>query len=579
MMDEHVPCEPDLRAPFCKEDRDLSLSTWMGISGAAISTGLGRNTSLGLALLAGLSNLRLGVWWTPVTRSPWRILVSPTQWVQVYLVREFLGLFRGPATVRPGKDLSPEDISKEARKPKPWWWRCIDDPIEMLRGQNSQRLYLTDGGHFENSGVYELVRRRVPMIIACDNGADPDYRFEDIVDLTRKLRIDLNADLEFLPWNRLNELFGEKGVYRSLFGEISELLAYSREKLGQGPYAAVARVRIAEQPGVVDEHGVPLPAFLGTLVLIKPRLSGLEMLDLLDYNRANVKFPQQSTGDQFFDEAQWESYYRLGEHIAGLIFSDSLTNPEGERDEKSEPRWLPYRMEPIRVDNFSWFGEDWSPVASEREQAEKKDDKAFTLSVSENPGTSSKGGGGLAAGLASFSYAQLLTTGVASLGALGATLGISHSLTSTVITEMRPGNETSLSMSIDEKSRDILSQGIAVRLDPGISAQLDTIIEKLDALLGQQPGPGPGQPDDAILYKLEEIRALLARIAARPDPAALERLQTELRGLRGDVRALSISSPDLAVLGTKLDEIIRALGEVKAAVNRSSPRQNSRSGQ
>ncbi|WP_162527189.1 patatin-like phospholipase family protein [Sphingomonas solaris] len=287
---------------------DLPLSLWVAVSGAAFSTALGSNTSLGFSLLAGLSNLRLGYWWTPLASTRW-LIGRPMQWVQRYLVTEFFARFSGIAATR---------------------W------------------YLTDGGHFENSGVYELARRRVPLIVACDNGADPDYYFEDIVNLTRKLRIDFDTDLNFLPRAQLDLLLGARSAPRAIFGELSELVRVSKDQSSRGPYAAIARIRAPAKPG--------RPAYLGTLILLKPRLSGLEMADLLDYHRTNRDFPQQATSDQFFDEAQWESYYRLGITIADHVFAPPPVTP----GRRGDPVWSPASLRPIDTATFPWFAEEWS---------------------------------------------------------------------------------------------------------------------------------------------------------------------------------------------------------------------------
>ncbi|HJV21797.1 MAG TPA: hypothetical protein VJ570_03820, partial [Holophagaceae bacterium] len=49
---------PRLHAP-----EPLSLGQWVGISGAAFSTGMGFRTSAGLSLLCGMFNVRTGYWW------------------------------------------------------------------------------------------------------------------------------------------------------------------------------------------------------------------------------------------------------------------------------------------------------------------------------------------------------------------------------------------------------------------------------------------------------------------------------------------------------------------------------------
>ena len=88
-------------------------------------------------------------------------------------------------------------------------------------------------------------------------------------------------------------------------------------------YATLARVRYLEAPE-------------GLLLVLKPRVAGIEALDILNYKQASPDFPQQSTTDQFYDEAQWESYRGLGYWIAEQLFS--------ERPAASADKWVPRKM-------------------------------------------------------------------------------------------------------------------------------------------------------------------------------------------------------------------------------------------
>jgi len=69
--------------------------------------------------------------------------------------------------------------------------------------------------------------------------------------------------------------------------------------------------------------------------LMKPRLTGNGPADLIRYKADNAAFPQQSTFDQFFDEAQWESYYTLGRYITRLVM------------EPKDGRWSPAELKPL----------------------------------------------------------------------------------------------------------------------------------------------------------------------------------------------------------------------------------------
>lgn len=291
----------------------LSLGAWTGISGAAFSTGRGSGTSLGSSLLAGFFNVRLGYWWNSgvaprlrgerASRSPLRVLgaffnlLFP---VQTYLLDEFLARFHGTAR-------------------KQW--------------------YLSDGGHFENLGAYELVRRRLPMIVVIDAEEDPDYTFDGLANLVRKARLDFDAEVRFLNEDELDQAVSKE--VRKYFGALDQLRRgiWAAEPIAEPnrpqhrrlhvdpgeeqlslAHAALARIYY----GSDGQHG-------STLLYVKPTLIGDEPADVLRYHSQHPDFPQQSTADQFFDEAQWESYRRLAEHIGHKLFSpvtgDALFHP------------------------------------------------------------------------------------------------------------------------------------------------------------------------------------------------------------------------------------------------------------
>jgi len=275
---------PFAAGPGEQQPEKLALSTWIGISGAAASTGLGQYGSLGLSLLAGLANLRLGYWWDP-----------------------------GEGRGRLNRGLRAAVQS-----------RLADELMGRFPGTDGARWYLTDGGHFENTGAYELIRRRCGLIVLCDNGGDAEYNFGDLVTLTRRVRIDFDAELRFIEEaDELDRLFGSAAPLRKAFGTIGELGMTSQVKT-LGPYAALGRIRYAIPAGGIVNRSE------STLMVIKPRVCGMETPDLVAYARAHPPFPQQTTIDQTFDEAQWESYYRLGQIMGDRLFasiSDGTWNP------------------------------------------------------------------------------------------------------------------------------------------------------------------------------------------------------------------------------------------------------------
>jgi hypothetical protein len=264
----------------------LPLSHWVAISGAAFSTGMGQGSQLSYSLLAGIANLRLGYWWGPGATAKgklpgWIHDARPENTVQAHLLREWRGKFDGTC-------VAAGDESRAARR----------------------RWYLSDGGHFDNTGLYPLLQRQVGFIIACDNGADPDYRFGDLISLMRRARIDLDTHIEFLDDAGLDTKLGPRASQRSLFGPLDALSATAAPG-ATGPSAAIAHIR----------YGTDDNAPTGTLLLIKPRITLYEPAEVLAYKRDNPDFPQQTTSDQFFDESQWDSYFALGEWIGMRLFN------------------------------------------------------------------------------------------------------------------------------------------------------------------------------------------------------------------------------------------------------------------
>jgi len=269
----------------------LSLRQWMSISGAAISPGMGYHTQLGTALLLGLANLRTGYWWDSSVAESAR-----DGFPQLSFLRRLLYLL--PRAFLTQALLLSECI---ARYPGPW----------------EQFWYISDGGFFENLAGYELIRRRVPRFIICDAVSDPTYQFDDFANLVRKARIDFDACIE--PFVFKDDGDGEdprvpKNVRRYL-GTLDELRpeidADGKFVRPSKKHAALFQVRY--------ESG---PARSSLLLYIKASLTGDESADVMNYHATHVEFPHESTGDQFFEEEQWESYRKLGEHIASDLFSE-----------------------------------------------------------------------------------------------------------------------------------------------------------------------------------------------------------------------------------------------------------------
>lgn len=277
-----------LFAPGSEPADALSIGRWIAISGAAVAPGLGARSSLGAALLTVFFNLRLGHWWFSGT--------DPYAHNSVRSSKVFARLGRTAAQLLPVLSHLTDEVSLR------------------FHGTARRHWYLSDGGHFENTACYELLRRKLELIICSDAGADPDYAFADIGNLVRRSRLDFGADIEFLDSAQLADVLDPRVLPH--FGSLAELRAQASGAARtdkRNPRAALAYITYADRTR-------------GLLILIKPMLTGVEPHDLLDYRSSNESFPQQSTADQFFDEAQWESYRKLGDYTGSLIFQNVEQN-------------------------------------------------------------------------------------------------------------------------------------------------------------------------------------------------------------------------------------------------------------
>lgn len=243
--------------------RGISLGTAMAVSGAAVSPNMGYHSNPAVTFVLTLFNVRLGCW---------------------------LG--------NPG---TPGDGTYAKSGPATGLWPLL---FEAMGRTNKNRgyVYLSDGGHFENLGLYEMVRRRCRQIIVCDAGCDPRVEFDDLGNAVRKIRADFGIDIEFQPPVQVR--FPAPGV-----GDPRPPAMEARFSIGRVRYGNVDL-----PPKGMDARDID-----GWLLYIKPSLGGLEPVDVHNYGRQRKPFPHESTADQFFSESQFESYRALGRHMVDAI--------------------------------------------------------------------------------------------------------------------------------------------------------------------------------------------------------------------------------------------------------------------
>jgi hypothetical protein len=152
---------------------------------------------------------------------------------------------------------------------------------------------LSDGGHYENTGAYSLIQRGCNLIVTGECGADPQTTLDDLGNLIRKVRIDFAAEITFDD------------------ADIQKLRARPSEA-----HVIIGKIRYDSDHATA--LGLPESERDGTIVIVKPNLSGGEPVDVKQYGYLHSDFPQQDTFDLWYDEAQFESYRRLGEESGKL---------------------------------------------------------------------------------------------------------------------------------------------------------------------------------------------------------------------------------------------------------------------
>ena len=240
----------------------------MAISGAAVSPNMGYNSSPSIAFLLTLLNVRLG-WWLGNPGA-----AGGQDGAIAAVVKRLV-----KSASRSQRALAPY------RQDAPWLsLRPLLVELFGLTGDDSPYVYLSDGGHFEDLGIYEMVRRRCRWILVSDADADPDRGFEDLGNAVRKIWIDLGVRITF---------------------ERSDLLKATKDTSPiDVPYCALGTIKYLN-----DGDGCTT----GRILYIKPAVRGDEpAADIIAYLRAHEDFPHQSTAEQWFDEPQLESYRALG---------------------------------------------------------------------------------------------------------------------------------------------------------------------------------------------------------------------------------------------------------------------------
>jgi hypothetical protein len=195
--------------------------------------------------------------------------------------------------------------------------------------ENYRHVNLSDGGHIENLGAYELLRRRCKFIVCVDCGHEPRMECSDLMRLQRCAEIDLGLRMHF----DISDLqIGPNGLSR----------------------AHAILVKIDYAPDLeAHGHGRATSEKLGWMLYLKLAMTGVEPNHVKDYHRQHPEFPHQSTGDQIYEEDQFEAYRSLGEcAMEGMLRKEIV----GETKPSDMHSWFQSLANKLLRDNDEAFG-------------------------------------------------------------------------------------------------------------------------------------------------------------------------------------------------------------------------------
>jgi hypothetical protein len=262
--------------------RDLTVEAAVAVSGAAFASAMGRQNK-GIEKLLAISGARLGTW------------------------------LPNPNYVRQLSDTTGPNSSGSGPLPRVW-----PKSLPSIRGggylyreifgindRDARLVQVTDGGHYDNSGLVEALRRRCRLIIVIDGGGDPPPLPVGLTDAIRLARYELGV---VVTLNRT-------GPY-----SVESITPGSGKQFARSHALASLNPRITR--GAVVRGAIKYPAAAGlresrgTLIFAKAVLSEKCPFWLLTYAASTPIFPHDPTSDQWFSEAQFAAYTSLGRVIA-----------------------------------------------------------------------------------------------------------------------------------------------------------------------------------------------------------------------------------------------------------------------
>ena len=228
----------------------------VGLSGAAVSPAMGRYRLGPSKTILAVANVRLGMW-----------LPNP-KYAARYEVQQ--------------SGTRPEGPHRRVPYPRPRLGYLLKE-LFGLHDPNDLYIYVTDAGHWENTGLVELIRdRNIDEIVCLDADEQSREKAHQIASAIGLAKLECNATIKL-------DLDVLRGPYDGRRGT-----DYSPQSVAVG---IIFR----------GDH-------LGLLWYAKPVLTRNTPPELLSYAEVDNTFPTTSTIDQFFHTAQFSAYRDLGRY-------------------------------------------------------------------------------------------------------------------------------------------------------------------------------------------------------------------------------------------------------------------------
>jgi hypothetical protein len=174
----------------------------------------------------------------------------------------------------------------------------------------SKFLYVTDGGHVENLGLYELLRRRCTRIVCLDAAGGSTGTFSTMGEAISLAASQLDVRIDIDP---------------AAMAEVAERRNSRNHVTGRITYADGTE---------------------GTLVYGKALITDDAPWDVRAYAAKDAMFPVHPTSDQLYSGETFDAYQALGRHV-GHACATALLSPDDDRPDADEPR-------PLRISIDAW---------------------------------------------------------------------------------------------------------------------------------------------------------------------------------------------------------------------------------